>query len=141
MSSFSFPLLSEREICACLCELNLSSLDKTKVEGCISKPDAETVQIIYEHLLALLVGLDRSAISTPVFAAMEDARMDFPELHDESIPAVNLFIQVSKLLRASGVRDFSMRDLTKPDPVRLRKFLSAVINFAKYREEKLVGAC
>jgi len=65
--------------------------------------------------------------------------MDFPELHDESIPAVNLFIQVSKLLRASGVRDFSMRDLTKPDPVRLRKFLSAVINLAKYREEKLVA--
>lgn len=30
------------------------------------------------------------------------------------------------------------QDLYKPDPVRLRRNLSAIINFAKYREEKLV---
>ena len=126
-------MLSERELCGCLAELNL---DKSKVEQCISKPDSETVQLIYEHLLSLLTGIDKQSLTTPVFAAMEDAQMEFPELHDESIPAVNLFIQVSKLLRTSGVRDFSMRDLAKPDPVRLRKHLSAVINFAKFREEK-----
>ena len=132
--NFSYPMLSERELCGCLAELNL---DKSKVEQCISKPDSETVQLIYEHLLSLLTGIDKQSLTTPVFAAMEDAQMEFPELHDESIPAVNLFIQVSKLLRTSGVRDFSMRDLAKPDPVRLRKHLSAVINFAKFREEKL----
>lgn len=30
------------------------------------------------------------------------------------------------------------QDIHKPDPVRLRRHLSAVINFAKFREEKLV---
>ena len=132
--NFSYPMLSERELCGCLCELNL---DKSKVERCVAKPDSETVQLIFEHLLSLLTGIDKQTLTTPVFSAMEDAQMEFPELHDESIPAVNLFIQVSRLLRTSGVRDFSMRDLAKPDPVRLRKHLSAVINFAKFREEKL----
>lgn len=31
----------------------------------------------------------------------------------------------------------SLQDLHKPDPQRLRRNLSAIINFAKFREEKL----
>ena len=30
-----------------------------------------------------------------------------------------------------------MQDICKPDSIRLRRHLSAVINFAKFREEKL----
>jgi hypothetical protein len=32
-----------------------------------------------------------------------------------------------------------MQDIHKPESVRLRRHLSAVINFAKFREEKLVA--
>ena len=32
---------------------------------------------------------------------------------------------------------FGWQDICKPDPARLRRNLSAVINFAKFREEKL----
>ena len=37
-----------------------------------------------------------------------------------------------------GVFDFCLRDLTNPDAVRLRRILSGVINFAKFREERLL---
>lgn len=37
-----------------------------------------------------------------------------------------------------GVQDFSMKDLLAPEPKRVRRHLSAVINFAKFREERLV---
>jgi kinetochore protein Nuf2 len=37
-----------------------------------------------------------------------------------------------------GVKDFSMIDLIKPESKRLRRHISAVINFAKFREERLV---
>lgn len=43
----------------------------------------------------------------PVFTAMD--AFEFPELHDESISANNFFRQLSKLLSASGVKDFSWR--------------------------------
>jgi hypothetical protein len=33
----------------------------------------------------------------------------------------------------------TLQDIYKPDPQRLRRHLSAVINFAKFREEKLVA--
>lgn len=36
-----------------------------------------------------------------------------------------------------GIEDFGMKDLIRPEPVRLRIVLSAIINFAKFREEQL----
>ena len=34
--------------------------------------------------------------------------------------------------------DVCVQDICKPEPLRLRRNLSAIINFAKFREEKLV---
>lgn len=63
--------------------------------------------------------------------------MEFPELHDESIPVVAFIRHLTRLLNASGVREFGLRDLHKPEAPRLKRNLSAIINFAKFREEKL----
>jgi len=35
-----------------------------------------------------------------------------------------------------GVADFTREDLARPDPKRLKKQLSGLINFAKFREER-----
>jgi hypothetical protein len=44
----------------------------------------------------------------------------------------------NKLLVASGVADgFTLREMIRPDPARLQKNLSGVINFQKYRDEKI----
>lgn len=73
----------------------------------------------------------------PVFAAID--ALEFPELHDESIPAIAFLNALNRLMLASGIKDFSLRDLYKPEAARLRRNLSAVINFAKFREEKLAA--
>ena len=36
-------------------------------------------------------------------------------------------------MAAGGVRDFGLKDVFKPEPQRLRRHLSAVVNFAKFR--------
>jgi kinetochore protein Nuf2 len=36
-----------------------------------------------------------------------------------------------------GVEDFSLKDLIRPEGARLKIILSAIINFAKFREEQL----
>ena len=132
-AGYSFPVLSERDIVQCLHELGQS---KVTIEQ-IQKPTYEIVQHIYENLVVSLCGVTREDLQQPVFAAID--AIDYAELHDESIPAMAFFVQTAKLLRSSGVKDFSMKDLHKPDPARLKKNLSAVINFAKFREEKLVA--
>ena len=40
--------------------------------------------------------------------------------------------------KVCGVHDFTMKDILTPDPKRVRRHLSAIINFAKFREERLV---
>lgn len=41
------------------------------------------------------------------------------------------------MMLACGFPDFSIRDVIHPDAKRLRKMLSALINFAKFRSERL----
>jgi len=43
-----------------------------------------------------------------------------------------------KLMSKIGVENFSIRDVIKPEPLRLRRDLSALINFAKFREDRMV---
>jgi kinetochore protein Nuf2 len=69
------------------------------------------------------------------FAAVE--RLEYRSLHEESTGIVRFFSAARSLMLAVGVTDFSMADLTAPDPKRTRRHLSAVINFAKFREERL----
>lgn len=40
-------------------------------------------------------------------------------------------------MKCVGIHDFNMKDILKPEYVRFRVLLSAVINFAKFREEQL----
>ncbi len=37
-----------------------------------------------------------------------------------------------------GVDSFSIRDIINPNGPRLRRILSAIINFAKFREDRMV---
>jgi hypothetical protein len=41
-------------------------------------------------------------------------------------------------LSACGVHDaYSLKDLVRPDPSRVRRNMSAIINFHKFREDRL----
>lgn len=70
-----------------------------------------------------------------MFAALEG--MEYPELHDDAIPVITFVKALTKLMLMSGVHDFTLKDLYKPDYQRTRRNISAIINFGKYREEKL----
>lgn len=130
--SFSFPLLTADEILLCLKELQVPLQAKD-----LEKPSAATVRAVYETLCETCIGVSREELNTPVDDAL--AGLEFPELHEESIPQLTFFRFVQRLLAAAGVRDTNMLDVTKPDAKRFRRNLSAVINFAKFREERLVN--
>lgn len=49
----------------------------------------------------------REELQQPVFMAID--ALEFPELHDESIPAMAFIRHLTKLLQAAGVRDFSLK--------------------------------
>lgn len=54
------------------------------------------------------------------------------------LPSLCLYVCRQRLLTASGVPEgYTLRDHIKPDPSRVRRNLSGVVNFQKYREEKM----
>lgn len=58
-------------------------------------------------LTAVALLPSREELQQPVFAAID--ALEFPELHDESIPTLAFIKHLSRLMTASGVRDFSLK--------------------------------
>jgi kinetochore protein Nuf2 len=64
--------------------------------------------------------------------------LEYPQLHEESIPELSFFRATSKLMGVCGLNTFTTKDIFVPDAKRFRRQLSAVINFAKFREEHVI---
>jgi len=128
MSVYSFPLLSNGEILRCLSEMDVSC-----DEAALTKPSPDGSRVMFEQIVECLVGVSKEELSAPVGSAMDV--IEFPELHDDSLPRMAMHRALMALMKASGVHDFELRDIYKADYPRLRRCLSAVINFAKFREE------
>lgn len=73
----------------------------------------------------------------PNFEAMQ--AMEHPELHDQSAPRIVMTTALMRLMTACGVRDFTLKDVIHPEYKRTVRHLSAIINFAKFREERLAN--
>eukprot|EP00854_Cymbomonas_tetramitiformis_P018737 gene18737-22376_t len=160
--SYSFPVLTNQEILLCLSELEIPA---TELD--LQKPTFETAKQIYYSLVQLLVGVTRWSIlyvshvrslgtvlascvefpeiaslflfreelQQPVFEAVD--ALEFPALHEESIGTLAFNRALTDLVLSAGIHDFALKDLYKPESGRTRRILSAVINFAKFREEKV----
>jgi kinetochore protein Nuf2 len=63
--------------------------------------------------------------------------VEYPELHEESLGEIRFLRHCIKLMNICGIADFGIRDLATPTPRRLRRQLSAYVNFVRYREDKL----
>eukprot|EP01006_Ploeotia_vitrea_P063521 TRINITY_DN85710_c0_g1_i1.p1 TRINITY_DN85710_c0_g1~~TRINITY_DN85710_c0_g1_i1.p1 ORF type:complete len:476 (+),score=299.55 TRINITY_DN85710_c0_g1_i1:131-1429(+) len=90
---------------------------------------------IFEAFVTILMGVSKDELRQPAFGAMEN--FQFPEIHEDSIPQFNLSSKIMELLIAVGVHDCSLRDIVEPTYARTKRILSALINFAKFREERL----
>lgn len=132
MSQYSFPILENDELLSCLEEMEVSLDPNT-----LAKPTYEVVRSLYESILSNLAGVTREELIQPVFTAVD--AFEYPQLFEEAVRVCNFFRQLNKLMMCSGVKDLGQKDVFKPESVRLRRHLSALVNFAKFREEKLVS--
>jgi len=131
---FSFPLLTNDEILTCLRELEFSISEEE-----LRDPERHRVaiRVVLEQLMEMCVGVTREDLSTAKVSVGRET-ICYPELHEDSITELAMFRAVADMMRTCGVADFGLRDWFSPTPKRLRKNLSAVLNFAKYREDMLI---
>jgi kinetochore protein Nuf2 len=155
-SQFVFPNLKNSDIVLCMQELGVPFS-----EDDIQKPTPQRMQMVYEAFADIIMGYTRDTFDANVRACAGevDNFVYFPPCNLLS----DLLGNLSRLSRSNGlsqaivlnrlrarradnrvllmtqvgIPDFSIRDLIKPDAQKVKKILSAVINFAKFREEQL----
>ena len=113
----------------------LVELQIPTTEDLLTKPTLEKMRPVYKEFVEILAGVRKEDLEQPQFEAME--ALSNPELHEESIAELSFNRALQKLMAAVGVADFAMRDVYKPEVKRSIRNLSAIINFAKFREERM----
>jgi len=103
----------------------------------LKEPTPEKMSIVYEALVEGLMNLNRDDFKQMPFQAMEV--LPFPELHEASIPELSFYKQLLRLMRAAGLHDCTLTHLMNPEYKSTKRILSALINFAKFREERLAA--
>jgi kinetochore protein Nuf2 len=129
---FSFPLLKTDEIVKCLNELGIAVRQEELMDP---ENHKESCRRILECLAEICTGITKDELEQPIYAGTE--AISHAELHDESIPKFNHFRACCKMMEICDVTDFSIKDVMSPVAARLRRHLSGIINFAKFREERL----
>lgn len=130
-STFSFPMMKMSDIKECLNALGIkiTELELSEPENC-----KEQIRRVLEHLAEICTGITRDEMGQMAFAGI--SVLNYPELHDESIPQLNSFRAVVKMMEICGIMDFTTKDFMAPSAKRLKRQLSGIINFAKFREER-----
>ncbi|KAG0033837.1 kinetochore-associated Ndc80 complex subunit nuf2 [Podila clonocystis] len=126
-----FPLIKYESMILCLADVRVPCTIEE-----LQRPSPQKILQVYEAVLEVTTG---SATENCVLE-------DFQEMNDELnitsppeflLEGARFYIflnQIVKMMSRLGVTDFTSRDLTKPEADRVRRVLSAVINFIKFRE-------
>ncbi|KAJ3306519.1 kinetochore-associated Ndc80 complex subunit nuf2, partial [Blyttiomyces sp. JEL0837] len=123
-------MLKPSELVSCILELHIQVTPED-----LERPQPTRIMAIFEAFTDILMGISRDQFSQPNFATME--MLEYPDLHQDSICLMAFYRQLYKLVSELGITDFCIRDLIKPEPGRIRRIFSAIINFVKFREDKL----
>jgi len=105
-------------------------------ESDLTNPEPEFVQEVYGTFVEVLAGTTKEELHQQQFVGIGE--LEFPELHEDSIPRLALFRATADLLESSGCSGFRMSHMLAPKYKVFRSHLSALINFAKFREERAV---
>lgn len=127
---YSFPLLKNKEILLCLKELQIPFTEEDQ-----KNPTAEKLKEVSEIFVEKMMGIYKDDARKAPFSAIEV--LPFPELHEQGIPEMTLYKSMLKLMSTVGLHDCTLQQLVCPDAASTKRILSALINFAKFREERL----
>ncbi|OZJ06650.1 hypothetical protein BZG36_00276 [Bifiguratus adelaidae] len=127
---YPFPTCKADEILRCMYDLQIPFSEED-----LNKPSAERILRIYASIAAFFTGVSPTELEEQSRQVLAD--LEYPETQRESVLQMAVHRQMVKLMVAAGMDDFSLRDLIKPDARRVKIVLSGVINFAKFREERM----
>ncbi|KAK1414653.1 hypothetical protein QVD17_30402 [Tagetes erecta] len=131
MSKFEYPRLPRREIIGVLADSQIASIS----EADLINPTPDFVYNLYTQILIHL-GWIQEDNGLVEFADLE--QLDNPDLHVDSVRIMTLFNKIRELIASLDCpRNFTLKDLIKPEPDRSDLFLSAILNFSLHRDTRM----
>ncbi|XP_071813988.1 kinetochore protein Nuf2-A-like [Apostichopus japonicus] len=130
----SFPLLTSSAIVQNFQEL---FPDQPFSEDDFKSPQPNRIQLAYTLLLEYVTGADISRIAQPQFGALQE--ITNIEYAENIISTLNFALALQRVMSACQAEDFKITDLSQPKPKKTRRFLSALINFACFRDCRWEG--
>ncbi|ODV89208.1 hypothetical protein CANCADRAFT_3841 [Tortispora caseinolytica NRRL Y-17796] len=135
-----FPLLELKELIACLDGCNISM-----TEEAIARPNQNTVTALWKQVAFAFTSMQEDisfealiASANKVYGPDYDGP-EGPQYVEDMLSRQEKLLLVRaiyRLLKSCGVDDFALRDIVQPEFTRLRRQLSAVVNYARYRESR-----
>ncbi|KAG2185842.1 hypothetical protein INT43_002279 [Umbelopsis isabellina] len=133
---YEVPTLSPPKLLECLNEIQLPFTEED-----LLKPQALRTQYLFERILDLLMGVRSSQIEEVRDKALQNVEnpvtLFCQEMHHDLLGLMLLYDRMSKLMLEIGFADFSFKDMTRPTHHRIIKILSSLVNYAKFREQRL----
>ncbi|CAK7898608.1 kinetochore protein Nuf2p [[Candida] anglica] len=132
----NFPLLDFKEISICLQSCNFRASEEL-----VSKPSSSYIRTLFEQVLDSFLGVTTENIAkkAQLLNNSKDQNVDESiDQDDDTTNSIKLLIQhriMFQFLNDCGVYDFTLMDIMRPEPFRIRRILSAIVNYAKFREE------
>ncbi|KAG9299209.1 hypothetical protein G9A89_013857 [Geosiphon pyriformis] len=129
MEKYGFPLLQLQEIQNILAEMG----HPMNQEDLTTKLSSTRLQPIFEFFLQTCMGLSRDNYLP---THLNNKQMSNMETQMETVHLLGFLYKLRTLAHLAGITDFTIRDYIKPEPGRIRKVLSGVINFAKFNQDR-----
>ncbi|XP_033119288.1 kinetochore protein Nuf2-like isoform X2 [Anneissia japonica] len=131
--AYNFPCLSSEDLLIFLQGLFLDEFAIS--ENDLKNPQPLRVQALYSHLLEATLNITPDQLKQPQLEATN--YLSYNELHEDSVPLIMFTLVMQRFMASCGVNDFKLKDLTAPKPKRFQRNLSAIVNYYRFKEERV----
>uniref|UniRef100_UPI0031F5DABB Ipl1/Nuf2 chimera protein n=1 Tax=Saccharomyces cerevisiae TaxID=4932 RepID=UPI0031F5DABB len=130
-----FPILDLQELVICLqsCDFALATQEN------ISRPTSDYMVTLYKQIIENFMGISVESLLNSSNQETGDGHLQ-EENENIYLDTLNVLVLNKicfKFFENIGVQDFNMTDLYKPEAQRTQRLLSAVVNYARFREERM----
>ncbi|PWY98722.1 hypothetical protein BCV70DRAFT_201514 [Testicularia cyperi] len=126
----SFPVVKIDELLGVLSEMGLSISAED-----LQKPQGHVAHRVFVAFLECLSGTTQEMMDSRRHEAL--STFEYKELYEDGLQMIMFFREVKDMMNAATLYDFTLQDITRPNPKRFRRQMSALVNFYRFRSDRI----
>lgn len=128
MKGFQFKVMMPKDIVGVLTMIGVHPVTPEQID----RPTGEFALSIYQHLAEFAYDMDCQQIRAAQLPGTQ-----FQEIYEDAMDVLTIFKLSKQLALINNVEDFNFKDLWEPNSKRFRALLSGIINFCRYKQNRI----